>query len=443
MGNLQMKENRSLQLSLEMKSIMQQDLAGIFYNYFPFDKLNDLKNPKSRDRVFNEPNTLLTMVLTMTQEDKSLQNSVNIYGMIHDKNIERLRNKELEFKDTLKTNVKPRKGRPKLNQLKIQKSKTREVSRNTSAYTQARQRINLELMDTVFLESTKTPVTGHQSKFYGKDVYITDGTYLQLQDTESIKQKFNNSTMHSYPRGLLQVIIAQGTGLVSDYSIDSDKKGELELFGKLIGNMKPNSLLLADALYNCFAIFSLLKRQGVDVIVPGKRIRKYTVLEKNSAGDEIVRIPNAPGKSKTYKMFKLKDKYLDLRRIETKNPENEEENIILYTSLLDKKIHKEEIFLKYFSRWDIEISIREIKAIMGLNVIRGRTHDMVLKELKAGLIAYNFIRKIIIESALESAFPPETDIIQAFYEIDKPVLMDKLGRIYNRWSPGRLGFIDN
>jgi hypothetical protein len=434
-----MTVNKSLELSHRINDMMSKDLLSLFYNLFPFDLELNENGKKSRDRVFNPSNTLLSMINTMIQQDKTLQNSVNIFHVIHNKNIESIQSLEKKLLKKEQSNPKRGVGRPRKNVLKIQKSKITELSRNTSAYAQARQRLSNEYVNAVFKASVDYNNTRSVSKFHGREVYITDGTYLQLQDTKSIREIFNNSTKEGYPRGLLSVVIRQGTGSVADFTLDSDKKSELELFGKMINNLKPGSLLLADDLYNCFAIFCLLQRRGVDIIVPGKRDRKYTVIEKIAEGDEIVEILDTGKKSKMNEKFGIHEKKIRLRRIETTNPNNENEKVVLFTSLLDKNITKEEIILKYFTRWDIEISIREIKTIMDINIVRSKTPDMVIKELSSALTAYNYIRKIIEETAFESDFSPENDIFQKFNSSDKTICIDKLGRVYTHWSPGRNG----
>ncbi|MHB1688950.1 MAG: transposase, partial [Ignavibacteriaceae bacterium] len=115
------------------------------------------------------------------------------------------------------------------------------------------------------------------------------------------------------------------------------------------------------------------------------------------------------------------------------------ETMALYTTLLNEKIPKSEIILKYFTRWDIEITIREIKTIMDINVLRGKTDDIIKKELASAFIAYNLIRKIIAQSTEGTAFSPERDIIQEFFESNKELYIDRKGRVYKRWSPGRYG----
>ncbi|MCX6153045.1 MAG: hypothetical protein NT007_02670 [Candidatus Kapabacteria bacterium] len=87
--------------------------------------------------------------------------------------------------------------------------------------------------------------------WYGFRVFITDVTYFQMQDTEAVKAEFVTSETKGYPRGLLQVIIEQGSGVVYDFKLSSDKKSELELISQMINSIPSHSLLLADDLYNC------------------------------------------------------------------------------------------------------------------------------------------------------------------------------------------------
>jgi hypothetical protein len=48
--------------------------------------------------------------------------------------------------------------------------------------------------------------------------------------------------------------------------------------------------------------------------------------------------------------------------------------------LIGPKINTTGIVLKYATRWDIDISIREIKTLMDINVLRSKTPEMLKKE---------------------------------------------------------------
>ncbi len=62
---------------------------------------------------------------------------------------------------------------------------------------------------------------------------------------------------------------------------------------------------------------------------------------------------------------------------------------------------------------------------------------MLKKELIVSLTAYNLIRQMIYASLKDLPFSPKEDFIYKFYTNNKAILIDKKGRVYNRWSTGR------
>ena len=73
---------------------------------------------------------------------------------------------------------------------------------------------------------------------------------------------------------------------------------------------------------------------------------------------------------------------------------------------------------------------------MDINVLRSKTPEMALKELSISLSTYNLVRKLIYASIKDLPFSPKEDFIRQFYTFNQSLLIDKKGRIYNRWSSG-------
>ena len=444
-----MTPNQSLSKSNQLREYLRADYLQGIHSVFPHEVIDMYDSSSTRDRVYSCENTILTMIYSATQADKTLQNAVNIFGRIHQNNSVRLITEaesamEIEKIEDLE-NTEVRRGPKKKYKLKIPKSKTSEISVNTAAYSKARKRINFELLRGIFEKTREN--TDSAYSWYGMKTYITDGTYVQMQDTEdlqklySVKHTDKEASVDNYPQGLVQAIIEQGSGFIHDYALSNRHTSELFLIYQLMQSIPKNSLLLADDLYNCFAIFALASKYGFDLIVPGKRVKNYTVIEVIAQGDEIVEVKKNEHPKWLNKSEILPNKIL-LRRISFLSPDGVN-TMVIYTTLLDKNIPSCEIVLKYFTRWDIEITIREVKTIMDVNVLRGKTDDIVRKELISAFIAYNLIRKLILQSTKETAFSPETDIIQEFFESNKDILIDRKGRVYTKWSPGRHGKTEN
>lgn len=438
-----MKPNRSLAISSKIQGCKSGNIIGLLERAFPFKILTSgIRDPGSRERIFTVNNTLLTMVLTSIQEDKTLKNSVSLYYIIHQQQ-KKLAREELEraiedqkLQDAKSVDKKA--GRPKKYAVKLPKSLKKDISLNTAAYSKARNRVPAALVGQLFEASRIENVENCYSHWHGYRILIGDGTYVQMQDTKSIRTdyevKYKGRGIDGYPQGLLEVIIERGTGQIHSFKLSNRHVSELALFYEMIDGLPPKSLLLLDDLYNCFEIIAKCKRKGVELLMPAKRNRNYEVVEKYSNGDEIIKIKAPKNKSKWLKNHETADSLI-LRRIECKSTEGKK--YVLHTTIMDKNIDKQEITLLYLTRWDIEIGIREIKTIMDINVLRSKTPEMALKELAVSLATYNLLRKIIYASIKDLPFSPKEDFIYQFYTANKNILMDKTGRIYNRWSTGR------
>ncbi len=440
-----MKLNRSLAISTAIQECQKENIMGLLENEFPTSILERHdEESKGRNRVFNINNTLLTMVLTSIQQDKTLKNSVSLYYMIHQQTKQRVL-EEMEMaiakEKALHKQLGRRKaGRPKNYEVQLPKSLDKDISLNTAAYSKARDRVSLKLIQELFKASRIEESENTYSHWRGYRIFIGDGTYIQMQDTEMIKQdytvKFNDKDSDEYPQGLLVAVTERGTGQIHDFRLSNRHVSELPLFYEMMDELPEKSLLLMDDLYNCYEIISKCLRKNIEFVIPAKRKRDYIQIETIEEGDEIIKIKTPKNRSKWLEENEEPNNLL-LRRITCQSPDGKQ--YILYTSLLDKKISKYEIQELYLSRWDIEISIREIKTIMDINILRSRTPEMALKELTVSLATYNLIRKIIYASIKDLPFSPEEDFIYKFYTTNKDLLIDKKGRVYNRWSTGRRG----
>jgi hypothetical protein len=90
-----------------------------------------------------------------------------------------------------------------------------------------------------------------------------------------------------------------------------------------------------------------------------------------------------------------------LVRFEITVPGFRSQQVILTTTLLDPKLYPaHELEKLYFRRWNVELHFRQIKTILGMDVLRCLTPSMVLKELAMHRIAYNLIRALMQRAAL-------------------------------------------
>ena len=440
-----MTPNGSLELSVRIRETMRQDILQFMEPIFPYEAIREYNSSddiKRRDRVYNTENTLLTMVITALKEDRSLQNSVRIFQEIFCKNRESTLQTALFLREEQKMAAMATASTIDTSHaIQIPISKIKDISANTAAYSKARGRIEQGLINNVFKASTDFADLNCVQKWHGRNVFNTDGTYFQMQDSPEIPEKYrvqksSDGKTQGYPQGLLQVLTQHGSGCLYRYSIKGRDQSELVAIAELLDELPKSSTLLADDLYNCYAFYSLSNDVGVDLIVPDKKDRSYRLVRTIAPGDEIVEISKSNKSRPLVANQKLPPKIL-LRRISYKDPEHPDETRALFTTIFDETIERQEFIHKFSTRWDIEITILEIKTMMGINIARSKSEEMVFKEIGVALLAYNLVRKIVAKSALETPFSPETDFFEKLYTFDTPSLVDRKGRVYSRWSPGR------
>lgn len=96
---------------------------------------------------------------------------------------------------------------------------------------------------------------------------------------------------------------------------------------------------------------------------------------------------------------------------------------IVITLLDVDKYLASDIARLYFKRWDVELYFRNVKIIMGLDILRCKTPSMVCKEIAMYLIVYNCIRCLIMGAATKH----NTDVKRMSFKRDLQAL--------RQWEP--------
>lgn len=424
---------------------------GIIGKYIHREIIEDYKKQgtkKYRERIYGLNEVLNGMLYQALNDDKSEQNAV----MFIAENYNHLRS-EIEtiqsMPEPLEDNeLVKRRGRPRKNKIKIQKSKLKEISLNTSSYDEARQRFPLELSELIF-KSIKPKLKAKQL-WYGHEVFIADGSTSKTVDTEELRNYFmpkQDSNPQPLPIMRLEIMIDMYGGYIVDVDIDNYNSSEGKMLRKMSTSIPEKTILLADDLYSGYGHIAFCQGKGINIITQGKHKRKEKVEQKYCDNDEIVEWKSNI-KPTWYLENDILPPTLRVRRISYRDPEHPDKMIYLYTTLLDAQKYKaSDILALYLCRWDIEICLKEIKSILNMEYLRGKTVDMVMKEVYAHLILYNIIRIKMLETIgnNKADFFSHGKTLQGSSSILKAEsgYVDRLGRSYARTSPGRNGSIHN
>src|SRR5262249_49120857 len=72
------------------------------------------------------------------------------------------------------------------------------------------------------------------------------------------------------------------------------------------------------------------------------------------------------------------------------------------TTLLDPEMYtKPDLAALFRQRWHAELDLRSIKIVLGLDMLRCKTPEMVRKEFWMGLLGYNVIRALMVQAATD------------------------------------------
>lgn len=83
------------------------------------------------------------------------------------------------------------------------------------------------------------------------------------------------------------------------------------------------------------------------------------------------------------------------------------EQVSLITTLLERKTYPAlEIVRLYGERWNAEVNLKHLKTTLGMDILRGKTPQMVRKEIYVFLLAYNLLRGLMWSSGTTYGAPP-------------------------------------
>jgi len=213
-----------------------------------------------------------------------------------------------------------------------------------------------------------------------------------------------------FPQAAISACFNLHNGTLLSHEMGNKKSHELPMLRRQWSILNPDDIFLGDKLYRSYYDISELKDRGVDSVVTLSR--RSPVSASGSAKvlgkDDLLIQWKKPVRSK-YSSYSQEGweglpETLLLRQIKVtvKQPGFRVVSFHIITTLLDDKVYPtSEIADLYLQRWDVELFFRDIKTTMGMDILRCKTPEMIRKEILMHLIAYNCIRRLMIEAAVK------------------------------------------
>lgn len=253
----------------------------------------------------------------------------------------------------------------------------------------------------------------------GRHVHRVDGATVSMPDTPENQEVYPQSPSQleglGFPIARVVVLLSLATGMVVDMAVGpytGKETGETALLRQLLDRFAPGDILLADRYYCSYFMVALLRPSGVDFVTRVHQCRgiDFRRGRRLGRGDHIVEWKRPPKPrwmdQQTYDRMPA---WLEVREVQVHvdHPGFRVESFVVVTTLMNSERYtRDDIAQLYGYRWVAELDIRAIKITMGMDVLRCKTPDMVRKEMWTCLLAYNLIRRALLQSARESGPSP-------------------------------------
>jgi len=172
----------------------------------------------------------------------------------------------------------------------------------------------------------------------------------------------------------------------------------LTLWRKMWHLLQSGDVILGDGKYSSYADIALLRERGIDTVARfGKRKADFRKGKIIALEDHLVEWEQPKQLPAWLAGKRLPEKMMvrELRfHVETAGFRSE--TVTIATTLLDAETYpKQDISELFFCRWQIELRLRDIKTVLGMDILRTKTPERARKELWMYLTAYNLIRTLI------------------------------------------------
>jgi hypothetical protein len=283
----------------------------------------------------------------------------------------------------------------------------------TGAYCKARQRLPVEMAMALTRETGQLLSARAQAgwRWRGRTVKLVDGSGISMPDTPENQARYPQPSSQAegvgFPLARIVAVICLSTGAVMDAAMgpySGEGTSELGLLRSLGAAFSAEDVMLADAFYCNYFLIATMQEAGVEVLFEqnGARITDFRRGQQLGKRDHLVRWlkPRIRPQWMTQEHYETFPDEITVREVKV-------DGQVLVTTMLDHhRVRKAELSKLYGLRWNVELDLRNIKTTLGMDVLSCQTPQMNEKEMWIHLLAYNLIRLLMAQAALDAGVHP-------------------------------------
>jgi hypothetical protein len=278
------------------------------------------------------------------------------------------------------------------------------ISVNTGAYNQARQRMPVEAARRVARRSFEQLHEIQSGDGLRNRLFLLDGSSIRLSHTPALLKTYptaeNQHGQSHWPvmrvAVMHHVVTALAMAPVFGPMYGKEAVSEQGLAEPLIDDLPPASVLIGDRNFGVFSVMWRAHSQGHQVLARLTKARAQRLLNGGdlNVGEHKVKWEPTREDRRGHPEIPV-DARIEGRLIIARLA-GMKEDLYLFTTLDDPA---EEVIALYKERWHIETDLRSLKEQVRLHTIPARSPDLVACELLMAIAGYNLIRAVMAEAA--------------------------------------------
>lgn len=316
---------------------------------------------------------------------------------------------------------------------------------SAQAYCSARKRLPLEVLQRLsrrLRESARRLVAQREGLFPACQVFVADGSSFSTSDTPELQAHFGQSGAVKqgcgFPVAHLLALFDLNSGMLCEAIASPMRTHDLRHIAKMHPLMHEGDLLLGDTAFGSYVHFALLLQAKIHGLMPAHQQRiidftphRHFIHPDKTPPDELTGIPRSRWiksvgendqlvewfKGRKPPTYMSQEDYdalpasiivRELRRNAYHPGLERWVELDIVTTLLDESTHPAKTLVQLrLCRWQVEVNLRHLKTTMGMEVLKCKSVEGVMKELTVFMLVYNLVRLLMLEAAARQKTRPD------------------------------------
>jgi hypothetical protein len=289
---------------------------------------------------------------------------------------------------------------------------------SAQAYSQAIARLPVtffaRLQQAVVEEGQQCEPGRIRQRWNGRRLFLIDGSSFSMPDTPELQAAFGQHPHQrpgcGFPTAHLLIQFAAHSGLALKTIVAPWRTHDMAHAAATHDALNPGDILVGDRAFASFAHLAVLRQRGLHGVFRAHQVRK--VHRQRGSRDRFVTYDKPVPKPTwmTDEEFARLPASMLVReiRVTLNEPGLRVRELVLVTTLLDAVRYPPSMIAQMFGvRWSAEVNLRHLKQTLGLDVLRSRSVDGIMKELHAFVIIYNLVRQLMCAAARRQKVAPD------------------------------------